>query len=214
MKTIYKIASILAVCLLAFAVIPWQASAEEVKTRKTEEVKVTNQKEFNDLLSKYNKIAAKYGYSFDGSPMFNDIIKQADLPTLSEFEASLQPSTNEGEDIAVSPELPQISLMSISNGTKTYDRIDKMPVFSFVSRTHLYAKVTRKNKIVKKVKRWAEIGGLTWPVKVTVYSTWYKLNKDKRHGKVYFRFKKYKYLIPGYPEIGYVSYTTSTPLKI
>lgn len=212
MKTIYKIASILAVCLLAFAVIPWQASADEVKTPKTEELKVTNQKELDALLAQYKEIAANYGYSFDGTPMFNDTIRQANFPTLSEFEASLQPV---GEEVETSDngQIPLVALASVSNGTKTYKKVTKMPVFSFISTVHKYAKVTRKKGKVTKVKKWSEVTGLNYPIKMTQTKTWHKLNKAKTHGKAYFRFKKYKYIIPGYPDIGFVSYVTGTPVS-
>lgn len=101
-------------------------------------------------------------------------------------------------------------LLRSSKVTKTYKGTEKMPVFGFVSKLTKYAKVTRSSGKVTKVSVWGEVSGFNYPVQLEVVSTWYSLNNGKKNGTASYRVKKYKYIIPGLPGIGWVSYNTAT----
>ncbi|MBC1210074.1 hypothetical protein [Listeria booriae] len=102
------------------------------------------------------------------------------------------------------------ALLRNSNGTKTYTGTEKMPVFGFISKLKKYAKVTRKSGKVTKVSVWAEVSGLNYPIKLEVTKTWHTLNNGKKNGVASYRVKKFKYILPGLPDLGYVSYNTAT----
>ncbi len=215
----------------------WIQVSHNNKVGYVKETDIIAKNEIESDFQEIEDVAKEYGYErdFEGTveekvnvventdaQKFEEGLKEEQLKEAefnSEPEVITEEDSVESEDDPIAEELDENGMPVLENNdlliqraakktTKTYKKVEKMPLWGWVCKLTLYAKVSRTNGKVTKVSMWSEQSGLNYPVKATISRKWYTNNKNKTGGKAYFRVKKYKYLIPTQPHIGYVSYKT------